>query len=68
MRSAFSSFPSFSTNREYLRLFDDRPQVESDLRVFVDALDEHWYGLRPAAEEQYRACLQRYEHLAGRGA
>jgi Domain of unknown function (DUF4129) len=59
-------FPRAFTNREYLRLFEDRPQIESELRVFVDTLDDHWYGLRPAGEDQYRRCLGLYDHLAGR--
>jgi len=33
----------------------------------VDALDDHWYGLRPAGEEQFRDCLRLYEDLATQG-
>jgi hypothetical protein len=57
------SFPRAYTNREYLALFHDRPAVQSDLAVFVDALDDHWYGQRPAAEPQYARCLLLYENL-----
>lgn len=53
------------TNREYLRLFDDRPELAENLRVFVDALDEHWYGQRPAAEEEYQRCREVFEAVAG---
>src|SRR5215831_4625874 len=60
-------FPRAYTNREYLRLFDDRPDVGPGLRVFVDTLDDHWYGQRPADEGLYRHCLEAYEGLAGRG-
>src|SRR5262249_23206503 len=57
-------FPRAFTNREYLRLFEGRPEIQAELRVFVDALDDHWYGLRPAGEEQFRGCLDLYEDLA----
>ena len=51
------------TNREYLALFTDRPQVGRDLRVFVDVLDNNWYGQRPTDEPHYRECLALYERL-----
>lgn len=51
------------TNREYLTLFHDRPTELSTLAVFVDVLDERWYGERPSEREQYEACLQLYEGL-----
>jgi hypothetical protein len=56
-------FQEAYTNREYLGLFADRPQVQAELRVFVDTLDEHWYGQRPTDEQQYRDCLALYERL-----
>ncbi len=51
------------TNREYLGLFADRPEAHDRLRVFVDALDDHWYGERPADAAQYERCLALYEGL-----
>ena len=55
------------TNREYLELFADRPTVAEGLRVFVDALDDHWYGQRPTDEQQYQRCLALFRTLAGQG-
>jgi Domain of unknown function (DUF4129) len=57
------SFQRAYTNREYLRLFADRPRVQDDLRVFVDTLDRDWYGERPTTREQYDACLALYDSL-----
>jgi hypothetical protein len=57
------SFQRAYTNREYLELFADRPEVYADLKVFVDALDQHWYGVRPANQERYAECLALYEAL-----
>lgn len=54
------------TNREYLALFADRPEVNRDLRVFVDTLDANWYGQRPTDEQRYADCLARYEGLLRR--
>lgn len=54
------------TNREYLALFADRPEVNRDLRVFVDTLDDNWYGQRPTDEQRYADCLARYEGLLRR--
>jgi hypothetical protein len=51
------------TNREYLGLFADRPRLRSDLELFVDVLDEHWYGQRAAERSQYERCLTVYEQL-----
>jgi len=51
------------TNREYLSLFADRPEVQSALRVFVDTLDDCWYGQRTADRARYQDCLARYEGL-----
>jgi Domain of unknown function (DUF4129) len=56
-------FPEASTNREYLALFDDRPQVRAGLQVFVDTLDDNWYGQQPSYAGQYEACVQLYESL-----
>ena len=57
------SFQRAYTTREYLLLFADRPGVQSELAVFVDALDEHWYAERPAGPERYDRCLSLYQHL-----
>jgi hypothetical protein len=57
------SFKRAYTNREYLGLFAERPQVHSELKVFVDALDQHWYGVRPANQERYDECLALYQSL-----
>jgi Domain of unknown function (DUF4129) len=51
------------TNREYLGQFSDRPAVYRDLAVFVDTLDDNWYGQRPTPPEQYRLCLERYDSI-----
>jgi tetratricopeptide (TPR) repeat protein len=51
------------TNREYLTLFADRPGVNEDLRVFVDTLDDHWYGQQPSDAGRYQECLSLYERL-----
>jgi hypothetical protein len=56
-------FPRPLTNREYLSLFGDRPEVRDHLRVFVDALDDLWYGQRPTDRYQYEHCLALYESL-----
>lgn len=57
------SFQKAYTNREYLTLFQDRPAVQRDLRVFVDTLDDHWYGQRPTDRPRYENCLALYESL-----
>ena len=58
------SFQKAYTNREYLSLLDARLPVRDQLRVFVDTLDDHWYGQRPSDRPQYERCLQIYEQLA----
>lgn len=57
------NFQKAYTNREYLELFDDRPPVRDQLRVFVDALDDHWYGQQPALREQYEQCAALFARL-----
>jgi hypothetical protein len=57
------NFREAFTNHEYLGLFDGRPAVQNDLRLFVDALDEHWYGQRPASAAEYQRCRAAYEGL-----
>jgi hypothetical protein len=57
------SFQKAYTNREYLTLFHDRPAVQHDLAVFVDTLDDHWYGQRPTDRGRYENCLALYETL-----
>lgn len=51
------------TNREYLALFNHREAVQSRLRVFVDTLDENWYGQHPTARIQYEDCWQLFQAL-----
>jgi hypothetical protein len=58
-------FQQAATNREYLALFAERPRVQAELKVFVDTLDDHWYGQHPTEERQYESCLALYEHLQG---
>jgi hypothetical protein len=53
-----------STNREYLDLVGDRNRVRDALRVMVDLLDDHWYGLKPCDRSQYEDCLAAYERAA----
>jgi hypothetical protein len=56
-------FPRAYTNREYLSLFEGRVPMRSQLQVFVDALDEYWYGQRAVAQEQYERCRLLYEQM-----
>jgi hypothetical protein len=56
-------FQKASTNREYLALLADRPEIQSELAVFVDMLDDNWYGQQPTRSEQYEDCLALYESL-----
>jgi hypothetical protein len=51
------------TNREYLALFQDRPEVYAHLKVFVDTLDDRWYGQRSSEPAQYENCLTLYQSL-----
>lgn len=57
------SFQQAYTNREYLALFRDRPQVHRGLQVFVETLDQYWYGERPTDALRYQECLGLYESL-----
>ncbi len=59
-------FQRASTNREYLAVFADRPEVRRDLGVFVDTLDANWYGQHPTDERRYAECLALYEGLVRR--
>jgi hypothetical protein len=56
-------FPRAYTNREYLSLFEGRAPMRSQLQVFVDALDEYWYGQRTVAQEQYERCRLLYKQM-----
>jgi hypothetical protein len=56
-------FQQAYTNREYLSFFAERPQVQEELAVFVDTLDDHWYGQRPTDQPQYEKCLALYHSL-----
>lgn len=57
------SFQQACTNREYLGLFADRPRIQDRLRIFVDTLDDFWYGQRPTDSRQYEDCLDLYQEL-----
>jgi hypothetical protein len=57
--------PKARTNREYLALLDNQRPVQEQLRVFVDTLDEDWYGQHPSPREQYERCQALYGRLAG---
>ena len=41
------------TNREYLRLVRDQPDLENNLRVVVDAFDRVWYGKQSIDQDDY---------------
>jgi hypothetical protein len=55
------------TNREYLSLFAGQPLAGDELKVFVDTLDDHWYGQRPTDRGRYEECLALYEDLSRAG-
>ena len=57
-------FQQAITNREYLALFAVRPVVQAERKVFVDTLDDHWYGQRPTDAHRYEECRGLYERLA----
>jgi hypothetical protein len=57
------AFQKALTNREYLAHFEDRRPVHARLKVFVDTLDDHWYGQRPTDRKRYEACLALYGQL-----
>jgi len=57
------SFQKSYTNREYLDLFADRQRVYGDLKVFVDTLDDHWYGQVPTDRQNYEHCWAIYQTL-----
>lgn len=59
------AFEPALTNHEYLRHFVDRPEVFRSFQVFVQVLDDNWYGQQPTAPEQYQHCralFQAFEH------
>jgi hypothetical protein len=57
------SFQQAYTNREYLSLFAEQPALYEQLRTFVDILDDHWYGQRPASAAQYQRCDALYRQM-----
>lgn len=57
------NFQQAYTNREYLALFMDRPPVYDQLKVFVDTLDDYWYGQRGTDQGRYENCLALYREL-----
>ncbi len=56
-------FPHANTNREYLQLFTQREPLQHNLRIFVDALDDNWYGQQPMPRAEYDRCLALYHSL-----
>jgi hypothetical protein len=57
------SFQKAYTNHEYLELVAGNGGARDGLRVFVDALDECWYGRQPAERDQYRRCRDVFERM-----
>jgi hypothetical protein len=57
-------FQKAFTNHEYLDRLGPRLPVREQLQVFVDLLDDHWYGQHPSDAAQYEQCLGLYERLA----
>jgi hypothetical protein len=53
------------TNREYLDLFSGRPRIQADLRTYVEVLDDHWYGQRPADRGTFDRCQALFRELEG---
>ncbi len=51
------------TNREYLAGFADRPAVYHDLALFVDTLDDNWYGQQATPPEQYQRCRKIFDAI-----
>src|SRR5262249_21351355 len=60
-----AGFHREQTNHEYLSLFEHRPPLRESLGVFVDVLDDYWYGQRQAEPERYSECQALYQQLAG---
>jgi hypothetical protein len=60
-----AGFHREQTNHEYLSLFEHRPPLRDSLGVFVDVLDNYWYGQRQAEPERYAECQALYQQLAG---
>lgn len=57
------NFQKAYTNREYLGLLADNAELRTKLQVFVDTLDDHWYGQRPTPQCQYQTCRTLYGKL-----
>jgi hypothetical protein len=55
------------TNREYLAVVSNRPELRRGLAVFVQLLDDNWYGERPTTEEHYAHCRDLYDTLRQQG-
>jgi hypothetical protein len=60
-----AGFHREQTNHEYLSLFESRSSLHDPLGVFVDVLDNYWYGERQAGPERYLECKALYHQLAG---
>lgn len=52
-----------ATNREYLRLLDERLPERREISTFVDFLDDFWYGQRNSDRAHYEQSLSTYERL-----
>jgi hypothetical protein len=55
------------TNREYLAVVSNRPELRRGLAFFVQLLDDNWYGERPTTEEHYAHCRDLYDTLRQQG-
>jgi hypothetical protein len=51
------------TNREHLRLVNDKPQLVELLRPVVSTFDDVWYGFIPVDEGMYQQFTQNVERL-----
>lgn len=56
-------FQPANTNHEYLRHFAKKPELLAPLRVFVETLDDHWYGMHDLHESSYRTCRELFDQL-----
>jgi len=52
------------TNGEYLRALRSRPPLLTLVRPLASEFDAHWYGHRPASEDDFRRVLAAYEKVA----
>ncbi len=45
-----------TTNRELLRRYQNRPELSSSLRKFVETIDRKWYGDELCSGEDFQSC------------